>query len=135
MKHRYYIGIDPGKNTGVAVWSSEEKILKMIKTVMIHQAMKEVLAWAEVGSVFVVFEDARKRTFLKHKEAGAIQGAGSIKRDCTIWEDFLTDEKIPFDMRKPAGTKKSAGYLQLITGWTARTSNHARDAAFLVIGS
>ncbi len=64
------------------------------------------------------------------------QGAGSVKRDCKIWEDFLTDLDIPFEMVAPRKgmTKYSAAAFKKLTGYEGKTSEHARDAAMLVFG-
>jgi hypothetical protein len=63
-------------------------------------------------------------------------GAASVKRDCTIWVDALTDWGIPFLLRAPKDgvTKMAASLFSKATGWKGRTSKHARDAAMLVFG-
>jgi hypothetical protein len=47
---------------------------------------------------------------------------------------FLKDLGVPFEMVAPKGgkTKLSVQTFQKITGYTQRTSEHARDAAMLV---
>ena len=135
-----YIGIDPGTHTGVAIWDTKERNLLSLETLPIHQALIKVMMWRDrVGhDLQVVFEDARQRTwFGRDKNTNAkLQGAGSIKRDCSIWEDFCKDYQIPFLAVPPVkgGTKLSEVYFKTISGWKGRTSNHARDAAMLVIG-
>jgi hypothetical protein len=132
----FYIGIDTGKNTGVAIWGSQVGMFFMIDTMPIHRAMQLVLEWNKktAGDVFVIFEDARQRKFFGNSGREKWQGAGSIKRDAVIWEDFLTDHGIQFRAVPPAkgATKKSQEQFRNITGWTKRTSEHARDAAMLV---
>ena len=135
-----YIGIDPGTHTGVAIWDTKERRFLSLETLPIHQALIKVMMWRDrVGhDLQVVFEDARQRTwFGKDKNTNAkLQGAGSIKRDCSIWEDFCRDYEIPYYAVPPmkGGTKLSESYFKTISGWKGRTSNHARDAAMLVIG-
>lgn len=136
------IGIDPGTHTGVAVWGTRERRFLSLDTMPIHKAINEVLQWMvscidrhEVLQVF--FEDARQRTwFGKGNVSAKMQGAGSVKRDCSIWEDFCKDYGILFMAKPPVrgGTKVSAEYFKTITGWQGRTSEHARDAAMLVFG-
>ena len=127
------IGIDPGLNTGLAMWSLTNNHLMIVNTYKIHEAMKIVSDNDKSIINHVIFEDARKRTWFGNAGREQLQGAGSIKRDCKIWEDFLTDLQIPFIMRKPAkgNTKLTADYFKKLTGWEGRTSNHARDAAML----
>ena len=63
-------------------------------------------------------------------------GAGSVRRDCEIWEEFCNHYKIPFDAVPPRKglTKWDADTFAKVTGYKGRTSNHARDAALLVFG-
>lgn len=137
-----YIGIDPGTHTGVAFWDGSKHELIELTTIPIHQALEKVRAFYKYNKglfdICVVFEDARQRTwFGRDKNTNAkLQGAGSIKRDCSIWEDFCKDLQIPFLAVPPmkGGTKLSDAYFKAISGWKGRTSNHARDAAMLVIG-
>lgn len=142
-KYKYYIGIDCGVNTGICIWSREEKEITFIATVKIHYAIKFVESWAHSwpGKIFVRIEDARKRKWIpKQKnekaERGRREGAGSVKRDAVIWEDLLTDLGVDFEMVAPAKnkTKASADYFQKLTRYTGSTSEHARDAGMLVCG-
>lgn len=133
-----WIGIDPGTKTGLAVWDDRKKKLIEVETFSIHRAMERVKTFIAYNDVCVIFEDARQRTwFGKDKNTNAkLQGAGSIKRDCSIWDDFLTDYNIPFRAIPPqkGGTKWDERYFRMVTGWKGKTSNHARDAAVLVFG-
>lgn len=134
-----YIGIDPGTHTGVAVWDSKEGKFLSLETMPIHIALTRVLAIAERhrDDVQVIFEDARLRTwFGKGNVSAKAQGAGSVKRDCSIWENFLTDMEIPFVTTKPGNvaTKVTPSWFRKMTGWEGRCSEHARDAAMLVFG-
>ena len=134
-----FIGIDPGTKTGVAVWESASRSFREVATLPIHRAMERVLALSQEGPGVVVFEDARQRTWFPKERSqaeyrGHLMGAGAAKRDAQIWEDFLTDKGIPSEARKPqaGATKWNADYWAKVTGWTGRTSEHARDAALLV---
>lgn len=131
-----YIGIDPGKHTGVAAWDSERKAFISIDTMLIHQAMDYMLKLRESSDIFVIFEDARLRKWYGDKTNAKLQGAGSVKRDCVIWEDFLTDNNIKHKASDPRTqrTKLTSQTFQFLTSWGGRTSEHARDAAMLVFG-
>ena len=133
------IGIDPGTHTGVAVWDTREGKFLSLETLWIHDALFYVKRLSEEyrGQIQVVFEDARQRTWFGKGDVSAkLQGAGSVKRDCSIWEDFCTDYGIPFRAVPPVkgATKVTPTYFKMISGWTDRTSEHSRDAAMLVIG-
>lgn len=135
-----YIGIDTGKNTGVAIWMSGRNngFFSSIETMPIHRAMKIVrdLKDSYKEEVFVIFEDARQRKYFGNSSYEVWQGAGSIKRDAVIWEDFLTDEGIEFRAVPPTkgATKMTAEAFRDLTGWGKRTTEHSRDAAMLVFG-
>ncbi len=144
MKQTISIGIDTGTNTGFAVFSITEKKFLRIETLAIHQAILEVQKYnqdPEVEIKMIRVEDARKRVWFgkfDREESkygkGVREGAGSIKRDAKIWEDFLTEYKIPFELVKPSAgsTKWKADSFKNTFKWTGRTSNHSRDAAVLV---
>ena len=132
------VGIDPGVSTGWAIWSRADKRLVSVETTTISAAMCMVRLMHDVGSLrSVVFEDARLRTWFGSKGREALQGAGSIKRECGIWEEFLTSlDGVPFKPVSPQskGAKLNAAQFAKLTGWKGRTSEHARDAAMLVFG-
>ena len=134
MKHRYYIGIDCGVNTGVAIWDKEAKELIVVATMAIHKAM-DIVRNAHKESIVRV-EDARKRVWFGKSDREQLQGAGSIKRDAKIWEDFLKDLSIDYEMVAPKKnkTKLSAERFSQLTKWNKSSSVHARDAAMLVFG-
>lgn len=139
-----WIGIDPGTKTGLAVWNDKHKKLTDLQTLSIHRAFEVVKKYQERAdeegvTLYVVFEDARQRTWYgdtRKQTTAKLQGAGSIKRDCSIWEDFLTDYGIRFQAVSPTKgtTKWSKEYFEKVTGWKGRTTDHARDAAVLVFG-
>jgi hypothetical protein len=143
MKYQFYIGIDTGVETGFCIWNAKDKFIRYLDTLAIHKAMEEVKLWHQYwpGQVFVRFEDARQRKWIPRQknekaERGRREGAGSVKRDAKIWEDFLTELKVPFEMVAPMNnkTKLTAASFLKITGIKERCSVHARDAAMLVIG-
>ena len=136
-----YFGIDPGVNTGLAMVEDGE--LKVVETVNIVRAMGRILAAFNQcsDSITVVFEDARQRQWLPRERnaseyRGKLMGAGSVKRDCEIWEEFcdVYDIRCEAVRPRPGMTKWNAETFARVTGWKGRTSNHARDAALLVFG-
>ncbi|HLX92058.1 MAG TPA: hypothetical protein VKR32_10270 [Puia sp.] len=138
-KYEFLIGIDCGVNTGMAAWERSSKRFAFINTMMIHEALLSVKILASSdyqGKIFIRVEDARKRKWFGDSGREQLQGAGSVKRDAKIWEDFLTDLKIPFEMVEPKNnkTKLTAPLFAKMTGYQERTSEHGRDAAMLVYG-
>ena len=136
-KYKYYIGIDTGVNTGFAVWNIAKKQFDEVSTYMIHEAMSKIKQAVDFDpEIFVMVEDARKRKWFGNAGREQLQGAGSVKRDAKIWEDFLTDMKIDFEMVAPKNnkTKMDAEFFKKATGWAGKTNEHSRDAAMLVMG-
>lgn len=140
MNYKQYeiiIGIDTGVNTGYAIYDTRTKKLLTVETIKVHEAILRILALRnEQVKLFVRFEDARLRKWFGNKGKEALQGAGSVKRDAKIMEDFLKDYGIPYEAVAPKNnkTKVKADYFAKITGWSKRTSEHSRDASLLVFG-
>lgn len=108
-----YIGIDTGVHTGIAIWDNRKRSLEMVKQMPIHRAMAVVQSYADmqktgVGDKIIVrVEDPRQRTWFgtermtREEERKRLQGVGSVKRDATIWEDYLTELGVEFEMVAP----------------------------------
>ena len=140
-----YIGIDTGVHTGYAVYDSRIQQLTAVGTDKIHNVMQLVSGLNDVSkekgdNIRVRVEDARKRTWYgfhtAKQDRARLQGAGSVKRDAQIWEDFLTDLCVDFEMVAPKNnaTKLTAESFRKLTGWVGKTNEHGRDAAMLVYG-
>lgn len=142
-----FIGIDTGTHTGFAVWDNRKRTLIDVTSLPIHKAMERVKAYAELEKsggehVVVRVEDPRQRTWFgtermsREEERKKLQGVGSVKRDATIWEDYLTELGVEFEMVAPKRniTKMSQEYFKQLTGWKKQTNEHSRDAAMLVFG-
>jgi hypothetical protein len=143
---KVYIGIDTGTHTGVAIWDGERFL--SLDTMAIHKAMQIVNEYVQSGSDVVVrVEDPRQRTWFgtermsREQERKKLQGVGSVKRDASIWEDFLSDlcedeANVKYEMVAPKRnvTKLTSESFKAITRWQGRTNEHCRDAAMLVYG-
>jgi hypothetical protein len=127
------IGVDAGTHTGFAIWNVRKAVFDAVKAVKIHQAIFELIELRKTATIKVLVEDARLRTWFGSKGREALQGAGSIKRDCTVWEDFLTDYNFDFQLIAPKSnkTKLNAKTFQSITKYKGSTNEHSRDAAML----
>lgn len=128
------IGVDPGTHTGIAIRTEGE--FKSIRTTTIIEAIELVckLHRAYEGKIFVRIEDARLRTFFGKTGPEKWKGAGSIMRDCTIWETEMKRQGINFEMVHPKNVKATtAKQFEALTGWKDRTSIHAREAAWMIL--
>ena len=137
-----FVGLDPGVHTGLSVWDTEIWGFTMVETMSIVAAMDAVLQIANGGEdVVLVAEDARQRTWIPKEQSlsqfrGRAMGAGSVKRDSQIWEEFAKYHVLPLVLVPPKNnrTKMKAEPFRRLTGWTGKTNEHSRDAAMLVFG-
>jgi hypothetical protein len=142
-RYRLWVGIDTGVHTGYAEWDRPKQQLTLVHTLGIHK----VILWLHGTMlipkeyIFVRIEDARLRTWIPRmptasRERGRSEGAGSVKRDAKILEDFLLDEGIDFELVAPKhnATHVEADYFRQLTGYQKSTSKHSRAAAMLVYG-
>lgn len=143
---RWMVGIDSGVHTGYAIWDREERKFLCIQTMSITQAIFRIndfwsMQITRREGLFLRIEDARLRKHIPWKatekgERGRREGAGSVKRDAKIWEDFCIEKGIPYEMVAPKDnvTKLSITEFGALTKYLGKTSEHARDAAMLVCG-
>lgn len=135
-----FVGIDPGVNTGLAIWDTAKGGFFIdVMTGTIVEAMMRIRQIDTKSIKSIVMEDARQRKWIPQEQnlsqfKGRAMGAGSVKRDCSVWEEFCDYWGIPLEKVPPRKglTKWDADTFARITGWKGRTSNHARDAALLV---
>lgn len=128
------VGIDPGTNTGLAIREGSE--WKSIQTLSIIEAIEIVvrLHIAHAGNVLVKIEDARMRTYFGKTGDEKWKGAGSIIRDCRIWEAEMERQGVRVEWVHPKNVKATTdAQFKSLTGWKGRTSIHAREAAWLII--
>ena len=136
------VGIDPGVHTGLAVWDTSSRQLLDVRCSGIVEAMRYVRELIDTRGVgLIVFEDARQRKWIPRERdlrqfKGRAMGAGSVKRDSSIWEEFCEVYRIDCVKTPPRQgmTKLTDATFRGITGYDARTNNHGRDAAMLVFG-
>ena len=136
------VGIDPGVHTGLAVWDTSSRQLLDVRCSGIVEAMRYVRELIDTRGVgLIVFEDARQRKWIPRERdlrqfKGRAMGAGSVKRDSGIWEEFcevfaLDCVKVP---PKNNRTKLTSRVFNGITGYDGPSNEHGRDAAMLVFG-
>lgn len=139
-----YVGVDTGVNTGFSEWDSKKRCLLSVCSLPIHKAMDRVKVLHDLHKeeLVVRVEDPRQRKWFgtermtREEERKKLQGVGSVKRDATIWEDFLKDLGVRFEMVAPKMnvTKLTQETFKRYTGWSSKTNEHGRDAAMLIYG-
>lgn len=131
MTYDLIVGIDPGVNTGYAVWDGEK--LTHCESMDIVTALWTVKDLSDNFSIKVYFEDARQRHWFGSSGREKLLGAGSVRRDSQIWETFCQKRGIPYCAVAPKDnmTKLNAKMFNLYTGWKGKSNEHGRDAAML----
>ena len=140
MSNKILIGIDPGVKTGLAVWNTKKQELTIVNSMSIILAMDIIAMHFRVlkdfGALNVYIENPNLRKWYGRNASQKQQGAGSIKRDYSIWVEFLQHHGIPYEEVNPKNvhTKLDAKTFASLTGWPSKTNEHSRDAAMLVYG-
>jgi hypothetical protein len=155
------IGIDPGKSTGLAMFErkkgslswheSEQGMTWHLQTFSFWQAVKHLADIQletpdQLPKVFIEDPNLVKPTF--HRKLGGesmrsyqarmnkiSQNVGMNKRDAQLLIDWLSLrgwDYYPVPPRKAA--KVAAEQFKKLTGYSKRSSQHARDAAMLILG-
>jgi len=128
------IGIDPGVNTGVALYANGKLLsLQTIEPIDIQDCIKR--SYADL----IVFEDSRLQSAVwvpsKNKAVAnnIARKIGQVDALCSLIEDTCNRWEIKF-MRvspKAKGAKMNSEDFNLFTGWTGRSNAHERDAAMV----
>ena len=128
------MGVDPGTKTGIAFYDLPTRKFTLITSGKILEMMDEVF---DAEDPLVLIEDARLAKYWRGGDQAKAQGAGSVKRDCAIWEEFCVKEGFEYQLIRPSkkATKMVASEFRTLTGWPERTNSHSRDAATLILHS
>lgn len=131
------MGIDPGVKTGVAIKNIQtgEWITMQTREILrVQNIVLQALQTHGVDQAGLIFEDARLRKYFGKTGRERLQGAGSVKRDSSIWQSFCELNGVAYCAVPPGKKIKNRIFFNKITGWTGSTSQHARDAAMLIDG-
>ena len=136
----YTIGIDPGKNTGIAVYDREEKRISILKTTDFWGVINLINSNFPPRAVNILFIELPETKHVWHKGASsraAIERTGVNIGSCIREAELLTKWAIGNGYRvlncKPRGKVDSKRFSKL-TGWTGRTNQHERDAGMMAFG-
>ncbi len=137
----YFIGIDPGLNTGFAVWLVKEQTYDYLETLTFWDVLCQIEEDFDPDEVIIVLEDPaqNKPTFFHKATKPRIrekisQDVGGNKREARLLADGLGRMGYRVKLVQPKQRKLSAAEFKARTGYERRTNEHVRDAGMLVHG-
>ncbi len=138
------IGIDPGVHTGFASWDTDKKEFTVLKTLTFWKTIKAFEAIdletpKELIHVYIEDPGGNKPTFGRSRMSKAIldrksQNVGSNKAEARLLIEYLKMNGYNYTAVVPTASKLKAEGFEKMTKITTRTSQHVRDAAFMVYG-
>lgn len=134
------IGIDPGKETGFAVYDLMEKKLIDLRTLDFWSAYALVVEYSKTRTIKCVVIEAPKNKHVFHKpgaNAAANQRmgvhVGSVIRESELLAQGLEGWAFNVKRVEPVGKKDAATFKKAFPEWEGRTNQHNRDAAFMCL--
>ena len=147
------VGLDPGTETGFAVWSPTRGALVHVASgpfwdvqtalaTLCAPVTETPSAWSGWRVAGVVIEDPRRLpVYARHRGANRgerdriARSVGRIDRDVELWASWLASAGYAVRLVQPTRRKKwDREALRRVSGWSAPTNEHGRDAARLVVG-
>ena len=131
------VAIDPGTTTGMSIYEKKRNALIWCEQMKIHEAILSIMSIVrknEALNIHIIVEDARNISGMYSNK----MGAGSIRRDCSIWEDYLNDitkkhKNVHTSYLRPTGNrflKMEAEAWKKYVNWEGKApGEHARDSA------
>ena len=128
------LGIDPGQNTGLAIFDGGRLAeLRTIAPVEIDRALTSIMPRR------VIFEDSRLQSHLwttstaKATLAKIARNVGEVDAWCKLIVAVCERLDITSHGISPLGKghKMAADQFERITGWTGRSNQHERDGAMV----
>lgn len=151
--HDYLIGLDPGKKTGVCLYDKSKKIVVKLCTLDFWQVFDLITEVAFIlrgidyqGKIAFNIENSalNKPTFAKPEDGKELtrqkisRNVGSNQRESVLLIEGI--RRLGYEVKEVRPTKKAAfkgkitvELFKAMTGWKGSSSQHARDAAMLVI--
>jgi len=133
-KSAVILGVDPGQHTGLAIFRDGK--LSALRTIQPVELEAEIVAlWPSR----VIFEDSRLQSHTWTKAASRAAAAkmarnvGQVDAWCSLIVAICAKHGIPAHGISPQGkgSKLNAEQFERITGWTASSNSHSRDAAMV----
>ena len=139
-----FLGLDPGRKTGFAIYCPEEERIVRLDTTTFWDAYERVIAIPREQLVVVIEDPSQNPSTFEHglpRSTKALRRRERLSRDvgANMREAGLLIEGIQrkgyrVHRARPRSGKLKEAAFNRITGYRGRSSQHARDAAMLVFG-
>ncbi len=140
-----WIGLDPGKSTGVAIWDAHRERFARLGSKPFWDAVAVLDALAQFDPtpvVGVVVEDSRglplyqrHRHLPREARDRAARSVGQIDVQIDLLVQRCEALQLPVVLVEPSRREKpDAETFRRLTGYEGRTNPHSRDAGLLVFG-
>lgn len=134
------IGIDPGKNTGFAVWDKQQQQITVLQTLDFWQAYAAVQAYPADTTLIKIEVPDTIKVWSENKSVSSMSKMATASKVATnvggviMQAELLADgcKRLGYRVEKvhPKG-KVDADYFKRVTGYVGRTNEHSRDAGML----
>jgi len=144
-KVRFSFGVDPGRDTGVALYDRHAKQLRMCRSMKPVEVEALILAAVDLykkqgDDYLITIEDTRGRSLPRALQSdpndGKVRGVGMIHAEMNRWQEFCEFHKLNFRMVFPSKSikrKVKDDEFKRDTGWEKRSNHNMRDAAYLAM--
>lgn len=137
---RYSIGVDPGKETGFAVYDRKEKRLIEVVTLDfwgVVDRMEKEYPPDRVHKLVIELPNGKSVWHKIAKARGAVErtgvNVGSVIREAELLIKRMKESGYNVITPHPLG-KVDKNQFKRITGWQGKTNPHARDAGMMCFG-
>ena len=134
-----YLGVDPGKKMGLALWIPSAEDLTLPVAMSFYDALAWAVANADPCSTVCCVEDPTQnkpvfnRGVTGRKNLRIAQNVGQNKAYAELTIKGLLRRGFFVRRIRPTSAKWDRKTLKRMTGYTGRSSQHARDAAKMVV--
>lgn len=144
-----FMGIDPGQETGVALWDKKNQKFISISTMTFWRTIEWMYHWKEsqalhdiLLTVFLEDPTQNRPVWIRdgmedRRHVKIAQDVGKNKRDAELIHEWCSLQMVECKLLVPgknSQSKLTPESFKNITKYSGRTSQHGRDAAMLVYG-
>lgn len=135
---RYLICIDPGRQSGVALYDYDDARIKNVTTKDFWGVLDYVCGDFTPDSCAVLIESSNADGATWSADGHTQNVANKIKRDigknnreASLLQERLSSLGYRCALVRPRNTKRKADEVARISGWPGKTNNHNRDAIMM----